>query len=278
MAFEHIDVNSSQPATQCSRYPAVYIPEFINKNPNLEINFFLPYSGGGKLACSFIKSEKNERNTIENRDAMQTKNETNDLSDFCVDPSKPVVIVCHGFQSWRNQMLIYHIASGLTESLGYHTLRFDFAGNGHSNMPIDHGDQFVTHALETVVNFVHNELNCRVGCIVGHSLGAAVTMEFAVEREIKTEQNKIKAEHIIPHYVNLSGMYTPSRIDFSKMKKCSLMTIHGIQDDVVPVRNAHKIDAAVSNHKLILLEDADHNFNGLRHMKKIVFSISSFIL
>ena len=37
---------------------------------------------------------------------------------------RPVVIVCHGFLSWRNQMLISHIAAGVAQKLHCHALRY----------------------------------------------------------------------------------------------------------------------------------------------------------
>lgn len=57
----------------------------------------------------------------------------------------------------------------------------------------------------------------------------------------------------------------------------SVFTIHGSADAVVPVNNATKYDKSIRNHTVMIIDGADHNFNGLKYMKEIVLRIVEFV-
>lgn len=63
----------------------------------------------------------------------------------------------------------------------YHTLRFDFTGNGHSSGEFTffpHQNDF--EDLKNVYKFVTDVLGCRVCCVVGHSQGSCAILKHAV--------------------------------------------------------------------------------------------------
>lgn len=274
-------------------YFPVLVPNYIKNNPDREFHFFIPNKDGGpKLACSFIRPNESPTSSDETLPPPAPPTPScfncfnhfrNILTDNVIDNSKPVIIICHGFQSWRNQMLLYHLASNLAEKLGYNTLRFDFPDQGHStastwtnNNEKSHDDPFRTLWVERVVKFVHKEMKCRVSCIIGHSRGARVAMTYALEREKEIKNNTIDPPSalFIASYVNLAGSFLPS---LEKLECASLLTIHGDKDDVVTVENAYKINDSVAKHKLCILEGGQHNFNGLKYMNQIVTTIESFL-
>eukprot|EP00551_Chaetoceros_affinis_P009599 CAMPEP_0203676628 /NCGR_PEP_ID=MMETSP0090-20130426/25146_1 /ASSEMBLY_ACC=CAM_ASM_001088 /TAXON_ID=426623 /ORGANISM="Chaetoceros affinis, Strain CCMP159" /LENGTH=444 /DNA_ID=CAMNT_0050543221 /DNA_START=69 /DNA_END=1400 /DNA_ORIENTATION=+ len=143
-----------------------------------------------------------------------------------IDTSKEVIIICHGLLSWRNQTLIANLASLLSSSSSsdessnessssdYHTLRFDFTGNGHSSGSFS----FAPHQsdyddLNHVVNFVTDIMNCNVCCIIGHSQGSSAILKHAgvvsAATEIETEKSSTSTNtNKKPLYVNLSGRCT----------------------------------------------------------------------
>ena len=159
-----------------------------------------------------------------------------------IDKSKPVIIICHGLLSWRNQMLISNLASELASlsstkknidtninmeveeeaEIEAHTLRFDFQASGHSpgqwklaNYQQEYKD------LCQIARFVTDMLGCRIAGIVGHSQGAAAVLQYAstMEQQQKPQQRQ-QQQHdtddsspltlTLPHcqcFVNLAGRY-----------------------------------------------------------------------
>lgn len=62
----------------------------------------------------------------------------------------------------------------------------------------------------------------------------------------------------------------------NKLQKTNVLTIHGDNDKVVPVTNADRYHELIPNHTKKIIEGADHNFNGLLHIDKMVQMISEF--
>jgi alpha/beta superfamily hydrolase len=243
--------------------------------------------------------------------------------EFGVDATKPVIVICHGFMSWRNQMLLAHLAGGLQKRLEYHTLRFDFTGNGHSTGTFHHANyngEF--HDLQTVLAFVHEKMKCRVACVIGHSKGVGAVLRTAAEQETNDYDDSSRTR--IPCFVNLSGRFAVpheynvekrlgiekaralnedgrivldqkgarecamtiddlqerSSLDSSFVKniQCSaVLTIHGSKDEAVHVSNAYEFAKAIAKHELLIIEGADHNYNGLRHLQTIVDAVAKFV-
>jgi hypothetical protein len=113
---------------ECQGYP----PSMMMDKPDCELNFLLDVNDGNSshcLACSFITRGKTNYSSTNITFGEQLSNNIIHI----IDKTKPVIIICHGSFSWRNQMLISNLASKLSIALDVHTLRFDFTGNGHSS-------------------------------------------------------------------------------------------------------------------------------------------------
>ena len=192
---------------QCEGYP----PSMTVDRPQCEINFLLDIklehgSSTSKaikdtLACSLIvRVDQN----YSNDDAISTEKLPSQI-----DKSKPVIIICHGSFSWRNQMLISNLASKLCTTMDLHTLRFDFTGNGHSpgewkyfNVIQDYID------LCKIVDFVKSYLKCEICCIIGHSFASTSILQYAATNAT-LEQDGLEMSCI--KFVNLAGRFiTPN--------------------------------------------------------------------
>jgi len=130
-----------------------------------------------------------------------------------LDKSKPVVIVCHGYNTWRSNMLIVNLAAALAEELQCHTLRFDFTGEGHST-----GDWTGSNYdgelndVRSVVDFVQNHLGLRVAGIVGHNKGTISVFRYLLEEDKKAKESNKPSS--VPCAVGLSGLFmTPDTPD-----------------------------------------------------------------
>ena len=209
--------------------------------PTREINFYLPISNESdnkhRLACSWITPPKEDHNTSSNHNNNKTNStsccnssrstllhlDTIHPSLNKIDTNKDVVIICHGFLSWRNQILLSNLASNLSKSLSCHTLRFDFSGNGHSS-----GD-WSCNAFQSeyddvcrVYDFVTNMMKCNVSCIIGHSQGSTAVLTHAAMMDSSTSTSSTRMNPK-PYYVNLAGRNIKQSYDQFEDKICKML-------------------------------------------------------
>lgn len=257
---------TESPPTNCEGYFPPFPPKSVKDNPDLEVSFFINGESRNRIACSLTMS-----NGVGFHDTVKEIGTS-------LDTSKPLLIFCHGIGSWRNQMLIWHVAADVSKKLDCHVLRFDFRWSGHSTPrglgPNKDREQHEVEDLNTVVDFVRTVLKCNVGGVVGHSKGGDCTMTHAVRQENRISTDDRSHLNVVPCYVNISGTFNE---DVAKIKNSRLFTIHGTEDKVSNVENAYNIDKVVENHKLEIIDNANHNFQGTRYIDRIGTSITSFI-
>jgi pimeloyl-ACP methyl ester carboxylesterase len=289
---------------ECNGYPSAWIRDeskhelnfYINKNDPLppagNKNKLKPCFSCTKqkqdqiasevLACSLIVSMSTGTHTggglKRGRGAAMEKELPTQISNL--DTSKPVIIICHGYQSWRNQMLLANLAARLSNDLSWHTLRFDFSGCGHSSGRWKYADYNGDYSdLSRVVRFVEGDQNqglglgCKVLCVIGHSQGSAAMVKLRHSDSDRVERL----------YVNLAGRFTvpndfvPESIfteeQCKKLKDVGEFELLRRGDrgdrlltvtlDAVRSRNAYDISAAASAteleniHMLTIHGDAD---------------------
>lgn len=148
-----ISINSEIPPAACEGYLPGIVPSFLTPSEN--VDFYLPYQDGReRIACSVMRCIDQPSNRNEYTRVGQA---------FDIDSTKPVIILCHGSNSWRNQMLISFLAGNLTKKLSCHTLRFDFVGNGHSSGKWRYADfDGGFKQLEHVIDFVRRTMKCQI--------------------------------------------------------------------------------------------------------------------
>ena len=173
--------------TDARRPPASLNPNTPPMLPKLEagrdVSFYIDKKDGNELACTMIRAAGPK-----DRSSMIRV----DKGGFVVDTSKPVIIVTHGNQSWRNQMLIGALSMKLSDEMDCHTIRFDFTGNGHSNGPWKYANIVGEGTdLQEVVRYVREEMKCKVLCVFGHSKGSHAVLQLAVKEEERTTSDRI---------------------------------------------------------------------------------------
>ena len=350
---------------ECNGYP----PSYVKNEPKNELNFFLTHQSshiqqdegakkkrGGvfkkmpscklrkkgrtnicvesvnkkcvkverSLACSLVSCEGEEISFEQLENQVSSSSKKNFIT-------KPVIIICHGAMSWRNQMLLINLSSELFTCLDANILRFDFTGNGQSegewamcNFNNEYED------LLTVIDFVTNSLGCQVGGVIGHSKGTASVLNYA--SHVAKQELEDGKDVTCKCFVNLAGRYrvpgihdplrkfgeeqraemtekgffeiksawgdgrifkvTKEDLDAYKfqtvadtpkvlvhLKKDSsvrVLTIHGDEDEVVPVQDAFRFDEEIVNHSLHVIKQANHNFNGIKYLDEMVSQIVTF--
>ncbi|KAG5103512.1 hypothetical protein JHK84_048481 [Glycine max] len=169
--------------------------------------------------------------------------------------SGSLVIVCHGFQSSKERIPMVYLAAALGKD-GFSSFRFDFAGNGESEGSFQYGNYYrEVEDLRAVVQHFR-EQKYVITAIVGHSKGKIM---YRV-----TEDSLMDRLSTITH---LACLLIP--------QGCSVLTIHGSMDEIVPAEDAVEFTKFISNHELCFIEGADHEYTS--HQDELTSLVLEFI-
>ncbi|XP_048133657.1 putative uncharacterized protein YDL057W isoform X4 [Rhodamnia argentea] len=224
--------------------------------------------------------------------------------------SSVIVILCHGFRSNKEDKTMVNLAVAL-EKEGISAFRFDFAGNGESEGTFEYGHYWrEADDLRAVIEHF-NGANRVTSAIVGHSKGGGVVLLYASKyNDIHTVVNvsgrydlkggiedrlgkdfmqKIKEDGFVD-VKNKSGTIS-YRVTWESLmdrlntnmheaclqidKSCRVLTVHGSADAIIPVADALEFAKIIPNHKLRIVEGADHCYTS--HQAELTSIVSSFI-
>ncbi|CAI0387320.1 unnamed protein product [Linum tenue] len=224
--------------------------------------------------------------------------------------SKEIVAVCHGFQSTKDNTNMKKLAKALVKE-GISAFRFDFAGNGDSEGTFGYGNYWrEADDLHSVVEYFAGK-NRVVSVILGHSKGGNVVLLYASKfHDIKTVVNisgrytpkngikerlgddfleRIKKEGFIDvkdkkgevlYRVTEESLMDRINTDMHKAcqqidQDCSVLTIHGSADTIVPAGDASEFAKVIPNHKLHIIEGADHGYRS--HQTELASTVLEFV-
>ncbi|KAG4931487.1 hypothetical protein JHK82_048595 [Glycine max] len=221
-----------------------------------------------------------------------------------------LVIVCHGFQSSKERIPMVYLAAALGKD-GFSSFRFDFAGNGESEGSFQYGNYYrEVEDLRAVVQHFR-EQKYVITAIVGHSKGGNVVLLYASKykdihivvnisgrfnlargMEGRLDKNfiqRIKQDGYID-VKNKRGKIMYRVTEDSLMDRlstithlacllipqgCSVLTIHGSMDEIVPAEDAVEFTKFISNHELCFIEGADHEYTS--HQDELTSLVLEFI-
>ncbi|XP_061995311.1 uncharacterized protein LOC133713303 [Rosa rugosa] len=222
--------------------------------------------------------------------------------------SGEIVILCHGFRSSKETTSIANIAVAL-ENEGISSFRFDFAGNGESEGTFQYGHyRREADDLHAVVQHFYGA-NRVPSAILGHSKGGNVVLLYAskyhniptvvnvsgrydMKRGIKERlgddfMQTIKKEGFID-VQNKRGSYRVTEESLMDRlstdmheaclqidKDCRVLTAHGSADEIIGVEDALEFDKIIPNHKLHIIEGANHNYSS--HQAELASVVVDFI-
>lgn len=209
--------------------------------------------------------------------------------------SKELVILCHGFRSSKDYNTMLNLAAALTRE-GISAFRFDFSGNGESEGSFQYGNyRKEADDLHAVVQYFSGGRH-EISAIVGHSKGGNVVLlyastyrdiftvvnisgRYALERgiedrlgseflqrirrdgyiDVKNETGKL--EYRVTEESLMDRLSTNMRAAcLSIDKDCRVLTIHGSMDEIIPVEDALEFAKIIPNHKLHIIDGADHGY------------------
>ncbi|BBN05237.1 uncharacterized protein MPTK1_3g11480 [Marchantia polymorpha subsp. ruderalis] len=224
--------------------------------------------------------------------------------------SKELCVLCHGFRSSKKSTTLGVVASTLVTA-GFSSFRFDFSGNGESEGEFAYGNYWKeVEDLRAVIEYWRSQ-GREITAIIGHSKGGNVVLLYASkygdvstvvnvsgrfdlnigqlerfgEAGMKTlEQEgfldvKDKAGNV-EYRVTLKSLEDRLSTDMDGASKaiskdCRVLTVHGSQDEIVKIENAHDFAKRIPNHTLRVFDGAGHNYEGDR--KKLADLVLEFI-
>ncbi|KAL7258192.1 hypothetical protein ACSBR1_004331 [Camellia fascicularis] len=224
--------------------------------------------------------------------------------------SVEIVILCHGFRSTKERDIMVNVAVAL-EKEGITAFRFDFAGNGESEGSFQFGNYWrEAEDLRAVIQHF-NGASRVTSAILGHSKGGNVVLLYASKyHDIHTVVNvsgrynleKGIEEHFGKDFIErtkkegyldvenkkgevLFRVTEESLTDRlnTKMndaclqidKNCRVLTVHGSADEIIPVEDALEFAKIIPNHKLHIIEEANHVYT--KHQAELISVVLPFI-
>ncbi|KAF2302715.1 hypothetical protein GH714_001388 [Hevea brasiliensis] len=188
--------------------------------------------------------------------------------------SKEIVVLCHGFRSTKENETMVNLAVAL-ENEGISAFRFDFAGNGEVKVHL-HMD------LIAILDWQMGGLKPKllvVGEVDGNRNYSFARGQFGAPICFNNSD--------ISSVVNVSGRYDLNRgieerlgKDFygkDQARRILLMvfTVHGSADEIIPVEDALEFAKIISNHKLHIIEGANHSYTS--HQAELSSAVLNFI-
>ena len=196
----------------------------------------------------------------------------------------PIVVLGHGVTGNKDRPFIAALSTALARE-GFAALRFSFAGNGDSE------GRFEESTISKEVDDLGAVLDALEGgpiCYVGHSMGAAVgVLRASQDPRIRLLVSLAGMVHTQTFAEREFGDVTPDKGFMWDEPDCPLsqiymddmnqldsvverapliatpwLLVHGTEDDVVPIQDAHDIFARANEPKqLVEIPHADHVFS-----------------
>lgn len=203
--------------------------------------------------------------------------------------------------------MMINIAMALADH-GITGFRFDFSGNGESEGSFNSTFTSEVDDVRSVVKYFTEAKRTTIA-VIGHSKGAKVALLYAskyhdihavvsisslydnvaaVEKWVgKDFRERIENDGYI-EMVQKNGSYRISQEALKELldvkmdeigpsidNKCKVLTVHGSADEANPVEDAYKFPNVIANHRLEIIQGADHNYSS--HQNQLVSVVLSFI-
>lgn len=220
-----------------------------------------------------------------------------------------IVIFVHGYRSTKESSKAVSMSKILPVK-GIAFLHFDFSGRGESEGKfIDTKISQYVDDLKSAVDYVESLGYAKIG-IVGNSLGGLVSLqETAKDKRVKclVVQSPVsyfpwrKDQEFAPERIKKwkeKGVTTTESSRFGLMKigyqfyedglqfnnysvyeniKVPVLVLHGTEDESVNIEFSKELIKHLDNHKLIVLEGADHGYTKKQDYNKVIEETINFL-
>ncbi|KAF8081622.1 hypothetical protein N665_0874s0016 [Sinapis alba] len=263
-----------------------------------------------QISCNSLRMDSSENISVCEQQKMVIPNSNNEklVGLLHETGSREIVVLCHGFRSSKNHQIMKNVAAAL-EVEGISAFRFDFSGNGESEGSFYYGNY--NHEADDLRSVIQHfsDINRVVPVILGHSKGGDVVLLYAskyhdirnvinlsgrydlkkgirerlgedfLERikeqgfiDVNNGKSRYRvAEESLMERLNTDMHEACLKID----KECRVLTVHGSDDEVITVEDAKEFAKIIPNHKLEIVEVADHRYTD--HQSQLVSTVMEFI-
>lgn len=226
------------------------------------------------------------------------------LTDPTGDPSRPIIILSHGFNSSKESGTCISLAKKLNEN-GFSTFRFDFFAHGESEGNFE--DLTVTIAVEDTLKAIElmKARGYRKIGLMGSSFGGLSSFIAASKSEdiyVLVQKAPVSSFAEVPTYMDKKlvavwkktgyrkiegkklkfGFYEDSMkniaYDVAKKIKIPTFIIHGNRDLDVPVDQSIRISGLISDCSLEIVIGADHRFTKKDDFDRMINSIADYVV
>ncbi|KAK6139624.1 hypothetical protein DH2020_026631 [Rehmannia glutinosa] len=222
--------------------------------------------------------------------------------------STKIVVLCHGFRSSKENNTMVNLA-GVLENEGISAFRFDFSGNGESEGSFQYGNySSEAEDLRAVIEYFTG-VNRVTVAVLGHSKGGNVVLLYAskyhdigavvnvsgrydLRRGIKERLGENFLEILKKDgYIVVNTRAGDYQVTEESMVErlntnmheaylsiddgCRVLTVHGSEDEIIPVEDALEFAKIIPNHQLQIIEGADHRYSS--HQDELASVVLRFI-
>jgi len=232
------------------------------------------------------------------------------LSNPTGSKEKPIIILCHGFTSGKDNSTNTKLRKTFDEK-EISTFRFDFFAHGESEGEFE--NLTISKAVDDVlkaIDFLKSKGYSKIG-LVGSSFGGMASL-LATSRtndlyilalkspvsdylgKIIADENRYPLEKweeqgFLIHKesdgrgfkLNYSYFEDAERINsYEEMKRIKIPTliVHGDKDKTVPIEQSKKAASVIENCKLEIVEGAGHHYSNPGEFNRMIKLISEFII
>lgn len=232
------------------------------------------------------------------------------LSNSTDDISKPIIILCHGFTTSKNNGTNTQLEIILNEK-GISTFRFDFFGHGESEgnfaeITTSEGVDDTLRAIDYLKSLGYSKIGLFGGSFGGITgiMTASKTKDLYLlalkcpisnykERDLFTRtKEEIEQWKSQGYKIHINGKGLKFKLNYTffedydnndgyeAAKKINIPTliVHGDKDKNVPVEQSIKISKILPNCKLEIIEGAGHHFDEPGQFEKTLDLIVNFIV
>ena len=250
-------------------YPRLQRSE--SENMNYSKDDRIHWVGSEKqVPCIFVKSSSFTTNTTT----------TTTVAQYSTTP--PLIIFAHGNGYSMHDSLDFMellLYQSCTEEVPMHGAVFEFPGYScHRNPSTDNPQDFIQACVD-VVKYARTEMDYTTIVLLGHSLGAAVTLGACAELE-KDQHTKwvhtcitygafTRVRDMVAKFLlsDTEAAWFEERYDNCKalkeIKTTSVILMHGKNDDLVPVTHVNILNNCISdqneNSTMQIIETGTHN-------------------
>ncbi|CAO3674778.1 unnamed protein product [Umbelopsis vinacea] len=206
-----------------------------------------------------------------------------------------LILIAHGVMGHKN----YLFQKLMAQKLPYENFRFDFRGNGDSEGTTGFGNiDDDVQDIRTVASYFEGK-GYQIYAIIGHSRGSVASLRYASTcrvpvphvvnvagryrmhlirgRQSEKQKQEMKEKGYYTWSIRRRGKTEDIRVTDADVKQfasfdtsqvyklskaTSVLTCHGVADNIVPVHDAAMYSNIIPTHTLKLFPDADHNFKG----------------